>query len=58
MTKKPKHELELDDKEQSERFIETAMKIDTDQSGKSFNNALNKIVPPDKKGSKRHKAIS
>jgi hypothetical protein len=32
--------------EQSERFKETARKLDADESGKEFERALDKIVPP------------
>lgn len=39
-TVKPK----LTDKEQSERFIETARKLHVDESGKSFNLAINKLL--------------
>jgi hypothetical protein len=33
-------------KEQSERFIETAREIGMDESGKEFERALKKIAPP------------
>lgn len=43
MTKKPKPEP--DDKEQSERFIETAHKLKVDESGESFERALKVVTP-------------
>jgi hypothetical protein len=33
------------DKEQSERFIETARKLEADESGKKFESTFNVIVP-------------
>ena len=33
------------DKEQSERFIETARKLGVDESGDSFENAIKRVVP-------------
>lgn len=47
--KKPKAPRSADDKEQSERFIETAQDYDTDESGKSFTEAFKKAVPEKKK---------
>lgn len=41
-----------DQKAQSERFIETAREIRADESGKSFEKAFRKVVPP--KGSSKH----
>lgn len=41
-TKAPKI---ADDKEQSERFIETARKHETDESGKAFEGLFKKAVP-------------
>lgn len=41
----------LSQKEQSERFKETARKLEADESGKPFERALKKIVPP-KQGQK------
>ena len=37
-----------DDKAQKERFIEKARELDADDSGKEFENAFKKIVPPKK----------
>jgi hypothetical protein len=42
--KKAKPKPKLTDKEQSERFIETARKLHVDESGKSFNLAINKLL--------------
>jgi len=36
----------LSQKEQSERFIETARELESDESGKAFNLAVDKIVKP------------
>jgi len=33
-------------KEQSERFIETARKLEADESGKSFEQAVSKLLRP------------
>jgi hypothetical protein len=41
----PKKQLELSDKEQSERFKETAREIGADESGKEFERAFKKLVP-------------
>lgn len=41
MPKKPKP----DDKEQSKRFVETARKLEVDESGKAFEKALKNISP-------------
>lgn len=41
MAKKPKPKP--DDKEQSQRFIETAKQLEVDESGKSFQKAFNSI---------------
>jgi len=38
------------EKTQSERFIETAREIGVDESGKEFERALKRVVPP-RKGS-------
>lgn len=43
--KKAKPKPKLTDKEQSERFIETARSLGVDESGKEFERALKKIVP-------------
>ncbi|MDE2067077.1 MAG: hypothetical protein KGL35_00765 [Bradyrhizobium sp.] len=42
--KKPKPKEKLTDKEQSERFKQTARELGTDESGKEFENAFAKIV--------------
>lgn len=36
------------DKEQSERFKETARMLDVDESGKLFESATRKVLPPKK----------
>ena len=36
----------LSQKEQSERFKETARELEADESGKAFNQAIDVIVPP------------
>ena len=41
---KPKHKP--DDKKQSERFKEKAREVKADETGKAFELALKKIVPP------------
>lgn len=46
MAKKPK----TDDKEQSQRFVETARSIDVDESGKAFERAVKATI---KKPTKR-----
>lgn len=43
--RKPKIPDKADDKEQSERFIETALKHDTDESGKAFEKLFKNVVP-------------
>ncbi len=43
MPKKPKSEP--DDKEQSERFIETARNLEIDESGNLFEDAFRTIAP-------------
>ena len=42
---KTKKKPEPDDKEQSARFVETAKALESDESGKTFERALRKIVP-------------
>ncbi len=42
--KKAKPKPNLSDKEQSERFIETARELGVDESGKEFERAFNKVV--------------
>ena len=44
--KKAKPKPKLTDKEQSERFIETARELGVDESGEQFEKALRKIVKP------------
>lgn len=43
--KKQKAKPKLSDKEQSERFIETARKLRVDESGNEFELAVSKILP-------------
>ena len=43
--RKPK-KTTTSDKEQSERFIETARKLSADESGKEFEHTFKKIVTP------------
>jgi hypothetical protein len=42
---KAKPKPKLTDKEQSERFIETARELGVDESGEKFKHALERIVP-------------
>lgn len=51
MTEKPKPEP--DDKEQSERFIDTARKLEVDESGKVFEHVLKQIMPKKNEGQNR-----
>lgn len=44
--RKPKVPEAADDKEQSERFIETARKYEADETGKQLERSFKKIVPP------------
>lgn len=44
--KKEKPKPKLTDKEQSERFIETARELGVDESGEDFQRAFEKIVRP------------
>ena len=46
MDDKRKHEP--DDAKQSARFLEDARRLDVDESGKSFERVLKKIVPANK----------
>jgi hypothetical protein len=39
-------EPELDPKEQFKRFVETARELEVDESGKEFERAFKKVVPP------------
>lgn len=48
-----KKRVKKDDKEQSQRFVENAKELGSDESGRSFARAFKKIVPP-KKGTKSH----
>jgi hypothetical protein len=43
--KKKKAKPKLTDKEQSERFKQIAREIDVDETGKAFDEALEKILP-------------
>jgi hypothetical protein len=43
--KKAKPKPKLTDKEQSERFKETARMLDVDESGREFEKALHRLVP-------------
>lgn len=43
---KGKKTKKLSQKEQSERFKETALTLDVDESGKAFKQAFKKIAPP------------
>ncbi len=45
MTRKPKVPTKADDKEQSERFIETAREYGADDSRDRFERAFKKAVP-------------
>jgi hypothetical protein len=42
--KKKKAKPKLSDKEQSERFKQTARDLDVDESGRDFENAFTKII--------------
>lgn len=42
---KPKRAEKLSQKEQSERFIETARALESDESGDSFTRAVRRILP-------------
>lgn len=44
MPQKPKPEP--DDKEQSERFIETAKELEADKNAENFERAIGVLVPP------------
>ena len=46
-------EPELDPKEQFKRFVETALDHGVDESGKEFERAFKKVVPPKKAKPKR-----
>jgi len=50
--RKPKPKAKDDDfeKPQSERFKETARKLEADKSGSMFERAIGKILPPKRKG--------
>ena len=43
--KKKKAKPKMTDKEQSERFKETARELGVDESGNEFEEALNRIIP-------------
>ena len=58
MGKEPKRKSKPNKKSQRDRFIETARILETDESGKSFANAVKRILPPraarrNKSGSKK-----
>jgi hypothetical protein len=42
---RPKAKPKLTDKEQSERFIETARQLGVDETGTDFEKALDQIIP-------------
>ena len=44
--KKPKPKPKLTDKEQSERFIETARELGAEEAAERFEEVFKKIVPP------------
>lgn len=46
--KKQKAKPKLDDKEQSERFKQTARELGADESGEEFDRALDRIIKPEK----------
>lgn len=43
-----------DDKEQSQRFVETAKTLDVDKSGKAFENAIKIIKSPKRTAAQAH----
>lgn len=45
MAVKRKRKPKLEDKEQSRRFVETARKLEADESGKAFEREFRKVVP-------------
>lgn len=47
--KKQKPKPKVSDKEQSDRFIETARELGVDESGEAFERALDRIVKQDAK---------
>jgi hypothetical protein len=49
--KKAKPKPKLTDKEQSERFIETARKLGVDETGDKFDKAFQKIISQKQKAS-------
>ena len=49
-------EPELDPKEQFKRFVETAHDHGVDESGKAFERAFKKVVPPKKRDRDRAKS--
>jgi len=46
-----KRKPKIEDKEQSQRFVEIARKLEADQNGKAFERAFSVVVP--KRSSKR-----
>jgi hypothetical protein len=43
--KRPKQKEKLTDKEQSERFMETAREVEADEGDKKFLEAVDKLLP-------------
>jgi hypothetical protein len=54
MKTKPKAE----DKEQSSRFIETAKKLEADESGKAFDKVVGAVLPVTRKDSRKSRRSS
>jgi hypothetical protein len=46
MASRPKPAPKLDDDERHERFIDMAREVEADESGKAFDRAFRKVVPP------------
>jgi hypothetical protein len=51
--KKAKPKPQLSDKEQSERFKETARELGVDETGEEFDKALRRIIPSDGRPSRQ-----
>lgn len=49
MTEKKSKPRKPDDLQESQRFVETARKLEVDESGKAFESALKKIVQKPRK---------
>lgn len=47
-----------DDAKQSQRFVETARKLDVDESGDTFNRAIQAIAPVMARTSRKKSAVS